>query len=82
MMTSSLRLILALCAFGLGPIEYATGQSYASTPKPCILIQQTKPSVVKSDDSGNTTEPILLSIKAVGRPEDLRGGQTSTWRIA
>jgi hypothetical protein len=64
-----------LCAFGLGMIGYAKAQSRASTSKPCILIQQTKPSIVKSDDSGITTEPILITIKAVGRPKDLRGGQ-------
>ena len=75
MMTTSLRVILMLCAFGLGSIGYAKAQSNASTSKPCILIQQTKPSSVKSDDSGITTEPILITIKAVGRPEDLRGGQ-------
>jgi hypothetical protein len=75
MMTSSLRVILALCAFVLGTIECARAQSHASAPKPCIRIQQTKPSIVKSDDSGITTEPILITIKAVGRSEDLRGGQ-------
>jgi hypothetical protein len=47
MMTSSLRVILMLCAFGLGPIGYAKAQSRARTSKPCILIQQTKPSIVK-----------------------------------
>jgi hypothetical protein len=75
MMTSSLRVILMLCAFGLGPIGYAKAQSRARTSTPCILIQRTKPSIVKSDDSGITTEPILITIKAVGRPEDLREGQ-------
>src|SRR5271156_3274165 len=75
MLTSSVRVILTLCAFVLGPMECVQAQSHASIPKPCILIQQTKPSVVQSDDSGNTTEPLVLTIKAVGGPEDLRDGQ-------
>ncbi|MGD0401895.1 MAG: hypothetical protein ABSB66_01750 [Candidatus Acidiferrales bacterium] len=74
-MTSLLRLILVLHAFVLVPIDYAKAQSQVGSSKACILIQQTKPSVVKSDDSGITTEPILITVKAVGRPEDLRGGQ-------
>ena len=74
-MTSSLQVILVLCAFGLSPIGYASAQSQADTPKACILIQQTQPSIVQSDSSGNTTEPLLIAIKVVGRAEDLRGGQ-------
>lgn len=74
-MTSSLHVILVLYAFGLAPIGYATAQSQADTPKACMLIQQTKPSIIQSDDSGNTTEPLLITVKVVGRPEALRGGQ-------
>lgn len=75
MITCSLRVILVFWVWGLGAIDYALTQSPASTSKACILIQQTKPAVVQSDDSGNTTEPLLITIKAVGRPEDLRSGQ-------
>ncbi|MGB8523398.1 MAG: hypothetical protein WCD43_10560 [Candidatus Acidiferrales bacterium] len=74
-MTSRLRVILALYAFVLVPIDYAKAQSHAGNSKRCILIQQTTPSVVQSDDSGNTTEPFVLTINAVGGPEDLRDGQ-------
>jgi hypothetical protein len=74
-MTSSLHVTLVLCAFGLAPLGYATAQSQADTPKACMLIEQTKPSIIQSDDSGNTSEPLLITVKVVGRPEALRGGQ-------
>src|ERR1700722_1948405 len=75
MKATSLRAVLVLCVFGLGLVGSANAQTHTNNSKPCILIQQTKPSIVQSDDSGITTEPILITIKAVGQSEDLRGGQ-------
>jgi hypothetical protein len=65
---------VVLLVISLAQISIGCGrmQAQVESPKPCIMIQQTVPNVVKGDGSGNTTEPIRITIVAVGSPEDLK----------
>jgi len=58
--------LLAACHHTKPGVERAKG---------CILIQQIVPGIVNVDDSGNTTEPVRITIEARGEPEDLKGGE-------
>ncbi len=42
-----------------------------STLGPYIVLQQVVPAIINVDDSGNTTEPIQLTLSAQGQPGDL-----------
>jgi hypothetical protein len=68
---------VALLTMGLAPAVAGWGrpQAKAESPKPCIVIRKTVPLVVQADDSGNTTEPIRMTIEAQGPAEDLKGGE-------
>jgi hypothetical protein len=50
-------------------------QAKTESMNPCITIQQTSPEIVSVDDSGNTTEPIRITVAARGESEDLKGGR-------
>jgi hypothetical protein len=62
---------------GLAPgvADSARPQAKAESPKACIVIRKMVPSVVQTDDSGTTTEPIRMTIEAQGQDEDLKGGK-------
>lgn len=68
---------VALLTMGLafGVAGWSRPQAKAESPKACIVIRKMVPSVVKADDSGNTTEPIRLTIEAQGEAEDLKRGE-------
>jgi hypothetical protein len=67
---------VALLMMGLTTAVAGSGrpQAKAESPKSCIVIQKTVPQIVQADDSGNTTEPIRMTIEAQGPAEDLKGG--------
>jgi len=50
-------------------------QAKTESVKPCIAIQQTSAGIVSVDDSGNTTEPIPITVAARGELEDLKRGR-------
>jgi hypothetical protein len=62
---------------GLAPgvADCARPQAKAENTKACIVIRKMVPSVVQTDDSGTTTEPIRMTIEAQGQDEDLKGGK-------
>ena len=68
---------IVFIAVGLVQALAGCGHPQAKTEsmKPCIAIQQTSPEIVSVDDSGNTTEPIRITVAARGESEDLKGGR-------
>ena len=68
---------VALFTMGLAPgvADCARPQAKAESPKACIVIRKMVPSVVQTDGSGTTTEPIRMTIEAQGQDEDFKGGK-------
>ncbi len=68
---------VALLTMGLAPGVAGCGrpQAKAESPKACIVIRKMVPSVVQTDDSGTTTEPIRMTIEAQGQADGLKGGE-------